>query len=643
MVSHSNDCPQCDFRLAYVPAHDFPEGAMMDIFIDQNLYPRFVNDNFKDTAFFSEVYRRDNLENTTALGFEYIDDKPMGSIPQVQHTFAYVDGAYGIMNEHQLAIGESTCDAALGLRSMPIKFGGNALFGVAHLSRIALQRCKTARCAVQTMGDLAVAHGFYGGNKPDWVIRPDTGKNGMDPTEGGEALTIADPKEVWIFNISPDDTGKSAVWVAQRVPDDEISVVTNTYNIGEIDLTNPDFYLASTNIFAVAIKEKLWDPKSGAPFDFSRAYRSAGHIHASGLIFRDRRKWEVFNQVAPSRHFDAYGLHSYDDSDYYFPFSLKPDHLFDTRQVFRLHRDIFQGTEFDMMKSWANGPFGDLAQPSTPQGMHGEEWMGSPERSISQLWTSYLVISESRDFLPDDIGGRFFYGPHAPITTLFVPVYPSAAKLSNHLPHMFETGTLPVYNKESFWWPVALVSNYASRFFTYTLPMIEKAQERVEVELLKMCDAGEAAASSQSPADALKTMEALQASVSSYALTSWFAFFEEMVGSFHDGWLFKTTVDGAQIVGSVVYPKEWLEFVGTEKMGFAETHLGKKSKEEDRQVAKENASAPTMPVNQASEIGLNTVLLVLGAVMTGWYGKSWADRNWGERSQYAIIPGVNEV
>jgi hypothetical protein len=36
-----------------------------------------------------------------------------------------------------------------------------------------------------------------------------------------------------------------------------------------------------------------------------------------------------------------------------------------------------------MMKSWSNGSFGDLTQPSMPQGMRGEEWMGSPERFCS--------------------------------------------------------------------------------------------------------------------------------------------------------------------------------------------------------------------------------------------------------------------
>ena len=117
------------------------------------------------------------------------------------------------MNEHQVAIGESTC--ASKLWAAPTTAGGKAIIEARELSRIALERCKTAREAVLLMGELAVKYGFYAA---DWSGGDDS------KGEGGEALTVVDPEEAWVFHVLSDDTGTSAVWAAQRVPDDHVSV-----------------------------------------------------------------------------------------------------------------------------------------------------------------------------------------------------------------------------------------------------------------------------------------------------------------------------------------------------------------------------------------------------------------------------------
>ena len=71
-----------------------------------------------------------------------------GRIPQVAHTYRYLDTAYPCLNEKQLGIGETTIS---GRKELENKKG---LFMIEELERVALERCSTAREAIRLMGDL---------------------------------------------------------------------------------------------------------------------------------------------------------------------------------------------------------------------------------------------------------------------------------------------------------------------------------------------------------------------------------------------------------------------------------------------------------------------------------------------------------
>ena len=137
------------------------------------------------------------------------------------------------------------------------------------------------------MGQLAEQGGYHGSDDP-----PELDEGLFE--ESGEALTLIDSLgEAWVFHILPDDTGRSAVWAAQRLADDEMTVVANKFTIRALDLSRPDWFLASSNVVEVAVRNGLWQSNSTAPFDFAAVY-APDALDPPG--WSDRRTWHLFNR-----------------------------------------------------------------------------------------------------------------------------------------------------------------------------------------------------------------------------------------------------------------------------------------------------------------------------------------------------------
>jgi len=125
-----------------------------------------------------------DFEPGDSLEIEDWSGNVRGKIAQVKHTYGLVH----LMNEHQLAIGESTFDGRRELKNP------EGLLHYWDLMWLALKRAKTAREAITVITGLVDEYGYL---------------------STGESFSIADPREVWILEmIGPGEGGEeSARWL----------------------------------------------------------------------------------------------------------------------------------------------------------------------------------------------------------------------------------------------------------------------------------------------------------------------------------------------------------------------------------------------------------------------------------------------
>lgn len=337
-----------------------------------------------------------------------------GVIPQVRHTYRYLDTAYPCLNEKQVAMGETTFS---GRDTLQNKKG---LFYIEELQRIALERCTTAREAIALMGSLAEKYGYC---------------------DSGECLTVADPNEVWIFEIlgaGPKKIG--AVWAAQRIPDDEIAVSANISRIGKIDLNDKDHFMASSNVKSLAKELKLWDGKS--EFSFWRAYSGGNYMKETKNY--SVREYYIMNALAPSKHLS--------DTVEELPVSIKPDTLVSPQQVMQLLGSYYEGTDKNLSgrhlipNPKRKDKKGNLMEnePDSIVSPYSNPWMRPDEinmyyamgdsamkniRTVSVPWCAYSTVIQLRSWLPDEVGGVAWIALDNPGESPRFPIFAGTTEL----------------------------------------------------------------------------------------------------------------------------------------------------------------------------------------------------------------------
>lgn len=414
MITYAADSHTLYGELYYQPAQDYPAGAMRKI-------------------------------------YEWDTGKFLGEIPQPAHTYSVI----GNMNEFQLAIGETTFGGRHELSHQP-----GAIMDYGSLIYVTLQRAKTAREAIQVMTDLVEEFGYY---------------------SSGESFSIADANEAWILEMIGKGEGeKGALWVAVRIPDGYISGHANQARITTFPMDDKNNCVYAKDVISFA-REKGWYNGPNKEFSFSDVYAP---VDFSAARFCDARVWAGFNKVASGM--EAYTDYAkgivkhegnHDFAGNRLPLWVKPDKKLSVQDVMGMMRDHFEGTELDMTQDIGAGPY------KLPYRWRGLTWEVDSveycnERAISTQQTGFSFVAQSRSWLPDPIGGVFWFGVDDAYSTCYVPMYCGI----NQIPECFAVGNgdMLTYSETSAFWTFSEVANYAYLRYDDMIVDIQKVQKELE-------------------------------------------------------------------------------------------------------------------------------------------------------------------
>eukprot|EP00405_Crypthecodinium_cohnii_P018345 CAMPEP_0206452280 /NCGR_PEP_ID=MMETSP0324_2-20121206/19856_1 /ASSEMBLY_ACC=CAM_ASM_000836 /TAXON_ID=2866 /ORGANISM="Crypthecodinium cohnii, Strain Seligo" /LENGTH=663 /DNA_ID=CAMNT_0053922349 /DNA_START=57 /DNA_END=2048 /DNA_ORIENTATION=+ len=542
MVGHSEDSGPVanDIRLVRVPRRKWKKGSKRPLYNVNPNYPRIV-----DAERSPEYAPVDGQKSS----------EPLAYIDQVEETYGYWDTDYGVQNEMGVSIGESTCTAMTVGWPSNLPYGYNKA-GIEELSKIAMERCDTARCAAQIMGDVAVELGFYSADS----ATPDA------PAYIGssECLTIADAKksELWNFNVMTGKHNASAIWAAQRVPPNHVVAVGNAFTIRKMNLSDHENFLYSPNVTSLAEEMGWWSPKlekSKDIFDFFYAYgwtptKDATPVNAESIIsaYSGRRMWRVFSLLSPKEgaKLDPERGNLPHTVDPYPSSVPAPKHSVTLKMVQDAYRDHYEGTPYDLTKGMAAGPHGNPNRGNPDLSVVGQ-W----ERALAMYRTSWSFVNIAKP------NGRsvLWFGYDCPHGTVYLPFYGAATKGAPESYHS-HSGTLAKFSFDVAWWPYAFINQWSENNFELINPVVLSKARRIEAKAMKLVEDWEKEASyfeHESPEGAMDMLTERSNRLAEETFKDWWAFAWSLVSKYRGMMI----VHNDSAIGTEWqrYPAWWLE------------------------------------------------------------------------------------
>jgi dipeptidase len=350
--------------------------------------------------------------------------------------------------------------------------------------------------------------------------------------------------------VSGDPTGRSALWVAQRVPDGHIAVVSNTFIIRKVDCKHSAEFLCSTDLERKVRATGEWNGRGTldwvatiAPDLRTHSYVISGIDGGPVPYYVTARTWRVFSKLAPSL-----GLQLTDDILRY-PFSVRPDQRLSHRNFMDLWRDHFEGTDIDLTVGALAGPFGSPYRMEAGIGLQLVN--GQFARSMSLPRTSAIFVSQT--FAAGGIT-KLWIGQDTPASTVLVPFYPKTMLCDDS----YNIGNLSVYDDRSSWWVFDFVANWMG--LNYRLMnvdvrgKIQELQDYVDHKNYLHEQAAQVRMDHGDVDGAIALLTRHQKEVQSYVVDAWRRFSHFLIMKFNDGY-----INDVKIGTTIGYPAWWLQ------------------------------------------------------------------------------------
>ena len=407
----------------------------------------------------------DHAAGETVRLYNYGSLKFQIELPQPAHTYQVT----GFINEHQLAIGETTWGGRKELEA-----GNKEGIDYGNLILLALQRARNCREAIQVMHDLTAAYGY---------------------ADGGETFSLADPDEVWIYEIVSKGDERGAVWVARRVPDGYVSGHANQARITTFPWEGKKVRnsISSKNLKRLYDKEvecvyshdvadfarrQGWYSGKDADFSFADTYNP---LTFSGLRACEARVYAMFNRCADGmKKYEAFAMGDKDAER--LPLWVVPNRKLDVQDCMALMRDHYEGTPMDMTGDPGAGPF-HCPYRWRPMEFTLDGKTYVHERAISTQQTGFSFVAQCRSWLPSKLGGVLWFGVDDTYSTCYTPIYCGITQV----PHCFAegNGSMSQYSETAAFWLFNRVSNFCYLRYDSMIADVVKVQQELETDFVR--------------------------------------------------------------------------------------------------------------------------------------------------------------